>query len=182
MRVGFEVFRAAERAGFSRYRTGDPRGTAAEVFPHATATVLSGCLPPVGSMRGAKKKAWRVGVLRGHGVAVTGLGSIDQVDAALASLTGVIGLELGDPFAPGWPNEGTIMLPARVLPGRYERCETADEELPTLIRFCACGCGAEVRQGREFRRGHDRRLMARLQQSVREGKSAERELRRRKWQ
>ena len=47
MTIGFQAFRAIEDA-FPRYRTGSVRGQAIEVFPHATAVVLSGFLPPKG--------------------------------------------------------------------------------------------------------------------------------------
>ena len=58
MEVGFRVFRVAARAGFPRYAAGDPRGTAMEVFPHASATVLRGFLRPEGDRE--------EGVARGH--------------------------------------------------------------------------------------------------------------------
>jgi predicted nuclease with RNAse H fold len=119
MRVGFEVFRVASLAGFPRYRGGPAAGTAIEVFPHASAVVLAGCLPP----RGAPKSAWRASVLRAGGVNVEELRSLDQLDAALAALTGLRALA-GDSCALGDPNEGVIVLPARTLPARpYRRRE-----------------------------------------------------------
>jgi predicted nuclease with RNAse H fold len=178
MRTGFDVFAAAERAGFPRYDGRAVAGTAMEVFPHATETVLAGCLPPLE----ADKRAWRLRLLRRQEVRVTELRSLDQIDAALAALTGLLALELKEPFAPGIPAEGLIVLPTRVPPGVYARCEAdpEDETVP-LIRFCACGCGAEVRPGREFRAGHDAKLKARLLHQMRDGEAARKELDRRKW-
>jgi predicted nuclease with RNAse H fold len=178
MRVGFDVFKAAARAGYPRYDGRTVRGTAMEVFPHASETVLAGCLPPLGS----HKKAWRLRVLRAQDVRVRDLRTLDQVDAALAALTGLLALELRDPFAPGVPMEGLIVLPTRVPPGPYARCAApAEDAAVPLIRFCACGCGAEVRAGREFRSGHDAKLKSRLLRAVREGDAARTELERREW-
>jgi Protein of unknown function (DUF429) len=178
MRVGFDVFEAARRAGYARFDGRTVQGSAMEVFPHASETVLAGCLPPLG----ARKKAWRLRVLRAQGVDVANLRTLDQVDAALAALTGLLALELRDPFAPGIPMEGVIVLPTRVPPGPYPRCATGDGDAAIpLIRFCACGCGAEVRPGREFRPGHDAKLKARLVRAVREGDAARNELERREW-
>ena len=55
MEVGFDVFVQAAAAGFPTYSAGSPEGKALEVFPHATAVVLAGCLPP----RGTRKHVWR---------------------------------------------------------------------------------------------------------------------------
>jgi len=52
MRAGFEVFEAAAQEGFARYASGAVAGRAIEVFPHATAVVLAGCLPPSGTAAG----------------------------------------------------------------------------------------------------------------------------------
>jgi hypothetical protein len=113
---------------------------------------------------------------------VASLRTLDQVDAALAALTGLLALELRDPFAPGIPREGLIVLPTRVPPGPYARCATADGDAAIpLIRFCACGCGTEVRPAREFRSGHDAKLKARLVRAVRQGDAARNELERREW-
>ena len=111
MEVGFRVFRAAARAGFPRYAAGDPRGTAMEVFPHASATVLRGFLRP----KGIGKKAWREGILVAQGVRTDRLTSIDLIDAGLCALTGLLALQ-GKRFAPGDPREGVIVLPAVTLP------------------------------------------------------------------
>jgi predicted RNase H-like nuclease len=65
MEVGFEVFAQAAAAGFPPYAAGNARGKALEVFPHASAVVLAGCLAP----RGARKHAWRSAVLRAQAYA-----------------------------------------------------------------------------------------------------------------
>lgn len=182
MRNGMAAFRAAERAGYPVYRAGAIKGHALEVFPHASATVLAGCLPPA-RQTSAAKRAWRAGVLRAHHVPASQLQTLDQVDAALAALTGIVALELRDPFAPGVPEEGRIVLPARVVPAAgYRRCEpTAASGTEPLIRFCACGCGGQTRPGREFRPGHDRKLMVQLERAVADGDRARAELERRGW-
>ena len=181
MRNGMAAFRAAERAGFPVYRAGPIAGHAIEVFPHASATVLAGCLPP-SRQSASRKRAWRAGVLRAHHVPTSQLQTLDQVDAALAALTGLVALELRDPFAPGMPEEGRIVLPARVVPAAgYRRCAPVDAGTEPLIRFCACGCGGETRPGREFQPGHDRKLMVQLQRAVADGDRARTELERRGW-
>ncbi|MEP6759407.1 MAG: DUF429 domain-containing protein [Actinomycetota bacterium] len=182
MRNGMAAFRAAERAGFPVYRAGKVRGCALEVFPHATATVLAGCVAPANQTASAKR-AWRAGVLRAQHVPTAQLRTLDQVDAALAALTGIVALELRDPFAPGMPDEGRIVLPARVVPAAgYRRCvQTRAFATEPLITFCACGCGAQTRPGSEFRAGHDRKLMVQLERAVADGERARTELERRGW-
>ena len=110
-----------------------------------SATVLGGCVPPA-RQTAAAKRAWRAGVLRAQHVPTAQLRTLDQVDAALAALTGIIALELRDPFAPGMPDEGRIVLPARVVPAAgYRRCvQTRAFATEPLITFCACGCGAQT--------------------------------------
>jgi hypothetical protein len=186
MRNGMGAFRAAARAGFPAFTAGRIAGSAIEVFPHATATVLAGCLAPA-RQTPAAKRAWRAAILRAAHVPTAQLRTLDQVDAALCALTGIVALELGDPFAPGAPDEGRIVLPARVVPAAgYRRCVStrALGRAPStepLITFCACGCGAQTRTGREFRSGHDRRLMVQLQRTVEHGERARAELERRGW-
>jgi hypothetical protein len=182
MRNGMSAFKAAERAGFPRYRAGAVRGSAIEVFPHASATVLAGCIPPA-NQSPAQKRSWRAGVLRAQHVPTAQLRTLDQVDAALAALTGIIALELRDPFAPGIPDEGRIIVPARVVPAAgYRRCVPSRVgATEPLITFCACGCGAQTKPGREFRVGHDRKLMVELQRAVGTGERAREELERRGW-
>jgi predicted nuclease with RNAse H fold len=184
MRVGFEVFRVAERAGFPRYRGGPAGGTAIEVFPHASAVILAGCLPP----RGARKAAWRASVLKAGGVNVDRLRSLDQIDAALAALTGLRALA-GRSCALGDPREGVIVLPARTLPARpFRRCSEAAVEArrqPHLPRMSPCGCGdpaCDRLTSREFAPGHDARRKSMLWTLAREGQEAIEELRRRGWE
>jgi predicted nuclease with RNAse H fold len=120
MRRGFRAFRIAERRGYPRYRAGSARRTALEVFPHATAVVLTGCLPP----SGVPKRSWRTSVLAAQGFEERMLVTTDQVDAALAALTGLLALH-GTRTAPGDPDEGVIVLPTRALPARpYPRAPT----------------------------------------------------------
>jgi predicted RNase H-like nuclease len=88
MTIGFQAFRVIEDT-FPRYRSGAVKGSAIEVFPHATAVVLSGFLPP----KGMSPHAWRRTVLRAQSVDAAALRSTDQVDAALAALTGLFALE-----------------------------------------------------------------------------------------
>lgn len=112
MRVGFEVF-ARLAADYPRYRGGDAEGTAAEVFPHATACLLAGCLRAPGT----PKHAMRRRVLRSAGIEEAALSTPDQVDAALAALTGLIALDSAH-CTVGDPDEGVILLPVRRLPAR----------------------------------------------------------------
>jgi predicted nuclease with RNAse H fold len=180
MEVGFEVFRVAAARGFPRYRAGAPRGTAMEVFPHASAAVLAGCLPP----KGARKKPWRERILDAHGVPVAELTTADRVDAALCALTGILALE-GHRFAPGDPKEGVIVLPVASLPARPYRpapTEAHDEATVPLFRECACGdpaCHELTRT--EFAPGHDAKRKSLLWARARTGTTALDELRRRAW-
>jgi predicted nuclease with RNAse H fold len=183
MTVGFRAFEAvADR--YPRYRgAGSVKGTAIEVFPHATAVVLAGCLPP----EGVGKREWRRAVLRGHGIDVRALRSLDQVDAALAAITGLFALERRF-SAPGDPREGQIVLPSATLPASpYRRgprppVEALQPALPGLAP-CACGDAAcRALTAREFAPGHDAKRKSGLWRVVRAGVSATDELRRRGWQ
>jgi len=180
MRMGFEVFRLAEGRGYPRYRAGDPRGTAMEVFPHASAAVLAGALAP----KGASKKAWRERVLRAHGVATRELTTADQVDAGLCALTGLLALG-GQRFAPGDPLEGVIVLPAAALPARPYRhapADAKDERTMPLFRTCACGDdGCRELTRSEFAPGHDAKRKSALWRAARDGNDAIEELERRGW-
>ncbi|HEX2267072.1 MAG TPA: DUF429 domain-containing protein [Actinomycetota bacterium] len=120
MQVGFKLFETAERAGYVPYRSGDPRHTAIEVFPHASAAVLSGGLLP----SGIRKGTWRRSVLERQGVGELGFRSVDQIDAALAALTGLRALQ-GSFVAVGDPDEGVIVLPVTDLQDRYLQLESA---------------------------------------------------------
>jgi predicted nuclease with RNAse H fold len=180
METGFRVFAVAADHGFPRYAAGDPRRTAMEVFPHASAAVLSGCLPP----RGVTKRAWRARVLGAHGVATRELTSSDRIDAALCALTGILALE-GKRFAPGDPREGVIVLPAVSLPARPYRAapaEARDEATVPLFRACACGDAScrELTRG-EFAAGHDAKRKSMLWRAARLGQESVEELRRRGW-
>jgi hypothetical protein len=110
MTVGFAAYEAAARCGYPRYSRGRVMGTAMEVFPHASAVVLHGCLP----QRDAKKRTFRTNVLLAQRVSLDGLRSMDQLDAALAALTGLLALD-GLCFAPGDPQGGRHRA-ARPLP------------------------------------------------------------------
>jgi predicted nuclease with RNAse H fold len=115
MRRGFECFLAALDFGYPRYRYGSAYHTAIEVFPHASAAALRGRLPPRGtSRRPGRKRAWRGAVLEAHRVDSSELRSLNQVDAALAALTGMLALE-GVLLPVGEPEEGVIVLPVRSL-------------------------------------------------------------------
>jgi predicted nuclease with RNAse H fold len=182
VRRGMRAFRIAEQAGFPRYHGGSVRGTAVEVFPHASAVVLAGCLPP----EGIPRAAWRSSVLRARGVPTEGLRGADQVDAALAALTGLLALGR-DRTALGDPVEGVIVLPVRTLPARpYTRCPTPlPDGQPRLPGTAPCGCGdprCDRLTSREFAPGHDAKRKALLWRLAREGREAAEELRRRGWQ
>lgn len=178
MEVGFEVFAQAAAAGFPAYAAGTPRGKALEVFPHASAVVLAGCLAP----KGARKHAWRGAVLRAQGVRTDELASADRIDAALAALTGLYALE-GKRFAPGDPREGVIVVPSASLPASpYRHASAAPREAQPLFTYCGCGdpgCDRLVRG--EFAPGHDAKRKAMLWGQAREGAEALDELATRGW-
>ncbi len=182
MTVGFEVYRALEDR-FPRYRDGSVRGTAIEVFPHASAVVLAGCLPP----RGVAVHAWRRGVLRDHGVDADALRSADQVDAALAALTGLFALERRF-SAPGDPLEGRIVVPAASLPAHpYRRGEAPrpPDPQPPLPGLAPCRCGdpaCTALTAGEFAPGHDAKRKSLLWRRARAGREALDELKERGWQ
>lgn len=183
MTVGFTVF-AAIAASFPRYRgSGSVKGTAIEVFPHASAVVLAGCLPPVGVPR----HAWRREVLRSKGVEPGALRSADQVDAALAALTGLLALERRF-SAPGDAKEGQIVVPAAVLPAhpyRRGRAAPRPDDQPSLPGLAACSCGdpsCTKLTAKEFAPGHDAKRKSMLWSTARTAQDAIDELRRRGWE
>ena len=110
MRIGFDLFERLAPA-YPLYRGGDPTQRAAEVFPHATACLLAGGLRE----RATPKHVFRSQTLRRAGVRSPELTTPDQIDAALAALTGLIALE-GGHCGVGDPDEGVILLPVPRLP------------------------------------------------------------------
>jgi predicted RNase H-like nuclease len=183
MRVGIEVHGLCQRAGFARYAEGAVERRSLEVFPHATAVVLAGGLPP----RSLSKKDWRESVLAARGVDTARLTTPDLIDAALAALTGLLALQ-GDFTVVGNPDEGVIVLPARKLPaGPYRRLRERRVEDPQayLPRFTPCACGnpgcREMTSG-EFAPGHDAKRKSLLWERVRQGEEARNELKRRGWE
>jgi predicted nuclease with RNAse H fold len=114
MEVGMSVFAAVAALGFPLFDGQSFASTAIEVFPHAAADVLAGSLPPFGAdLKHPRAKAvWRAGVLAREGTAVAERSTLDQIDAALAALTGLYALE-GRACWRGNPAEGVIVLPCR---------------------------------------------------------------------
>jgi predicted nuclease with RNAse H fold len=110
VKVGFEIFRRLWPA-YPLYRGGAVAGTAAEIFPHASACLLAGQL----RAHDMPKATFRRGVLRAAGVADDQLPTPDRVDAALGALTGVIALD-GALSALGDPGEGVILVPVSRVP------------------------------------------------------------------
>ena len=179
MRRGMEVFGVVERLGYPCATARPWKGRAIEVFPHATAAVLAGCLSPT-AMR---KRAWREQVLAMAGVRTEELTTLDQIDAALAALTGLHALQ-GQVTALGDPGEGVIVLPTNAPATRYRPGTVADRGgTGSLFSWCACGmCTEQVPAGRAFARGHDAKRKSLLWRQVREGRDAIEELRRRGWE
>ena len=105
MRVGFKAFQVLA-CQFPRYRSGRFKGTAIEVFPHASEVLFAGKLRPPA----IRKHEWRRLLLRRECIDVDVLSSKDQVDAALAALTGIYALSRCS-ISLGSPNEGIIVLP-----------------------------------------------------------------------
>jgi predicted nuclease with RNAse H fold len=181
MTLGFAIF-AAIADTFPRYRSGSAKGKSFEVFPHASAVVLAGALPPLGM----RPHAWRREVLSAHRVDARVLRSSDQVDAALAALTGVFALERRF-SAPGDPKEGQIVVPAVTLPAHpYRRASSreASDGQPSLPGMSACRCGdpgCAAMTAREFAPGHDAKRKSALWALARSGQEAVDELERRGW-
>jgi predicted nuclease with RNAse H fold len=183
MEKGFEAFEVCARAGYRLYRRGEFRRHAIEVFPHASAVVLAGCLPP-GS---ATKAAWRRSILQSRGVDTTTLRSLELVDAALAALTGVLALR-GEASAVGDPTEGVIVVPSKPHPTtRFRRGETTTTPArqPKLPGLAPCQCGdpacRETTSG-EFAPAHAAKRKTLLWNRLRAGEESRAELKRRGWE
>jgi predicted nuclease with RNAse H fold len=179
MRRGMEVFALADRLGYPCATRRPWKAHAIEVFPHATAAVLAGCLAP----SGMRKRAWRSEVLRVAGVRTQDLTTLDLLDAALAALTGLVVLG-GQVTALGDPSEGVIVIPTNAPATRYRPGTLADRGgTEALFAWCACGtCDQQVPAGTTFVRGHDAKRKSLLWQRAREGREALEELRRRGWE
>ena len=183
MRVGFSIYEKLVPR-YPRYRGGPVENTAAEYFPHASASLLSG---HIGAFR--DKLPFRRAVLAEHGIDLAHLPTLDLVDAALGALTGLIALANGHSWV-GDADEGALLLPVSALPKvplirlidkqPAERAPTTPSWLMKAgERTCACGCGALV--SREFRPGHDAKLRSRLLREMGSGDAARAELQRRGW-
>jgi predicted nuclease with RNAse H fold len=180
MRSGMAVFELVGALGYPLFNGGTFRRRAIEVFPHATAAVLAGCLPP----KGMRKRVWRAHVLRLQRVRTEQLTTVDRLDAALAALTGLLVLDGHASFL-GDMKEGVIVVPSRALAPKYRAGRLADDGSAQLFTWCACGdaaCERQVLAGREFAPGHDAKRKSRLWRQAREGQDAIEELRRRRWE
>jgi hypothetical protein len=162
MRDGFKVYDALAPL-YPRYTGGEVRGKAAEYYPHASAVALVG---RIGDF--ADKAKIRRQLLAEHGVDTELLVGLDQVDAALGALTGLIALE----GRHSWVGYGTdaMLLPVQALPDKYGRdhasavpsaSDGVSAPRPPIGEraACLCGCGG-VPAGRRsrFMPGHDNRV------------------------
>jgi predicted nuclease with RNAse H fold len=175
MAVGIEAHAVCGRSGFPRYESGSVQGRALEVFPHATAVTLAGCLPKASRTR-RDKLDFRVPVLAAHGIEARAWRSLDCVDAALAALTGLLALQ-GRFSALGEPADGVIVVPVSPLPAApYRVCAPADAPEPQLSlpgeSPCQCDPRCTERTSHRFAPGHDAKLKSRLWRQVREGEEA----------
>lgn len=177
MKAGMSVFALVAELGYPLDTTGRRGRRAIEVFPYGSAVVLSGGLKP----HGMRTRDWRERVLRAHRVRTDALRTLDQVDAALAALTGLLVAE-GRATYLGDGAEGVIVLPVVAPLPRYRPGPTPADDEERLFRYCACGCGRQVVPPREFVSGHDGRYKSMLWDRVREGRRAEDELERRRWE
>lgn len=105
IRVGITLYEAIADF-YPRYRQGELRGKAVEVFPNASAQRLAGHRRPAG----VTKTAFRRSALASHGVDELNLKNLDRVDAALAALTGLVALQ-GLCQVVGDPVDGVVVLP-----------------------------------------------------------------------
>lgn len=109
MKVGFRVYERARSHGFALFDGGlSPKHRAIEVYPFASAAILSGS----GRPPGLSKSVWRRAVLEDVGVDTMPLRGVDQIDAALAAYTGLKALS-GQFCWFGVLAEGVIALPCR---------------------------------------------------------------------
>lgn len=179
MRRGMEVFAAVDRLGFPRATSRPWKDRAIEVYPHASAAVLAGCLSP----KGLRKRAWREHVLQMVGVRTTDLTTLDKIDAALAAITGLAALQ-GQVTALGDPGEGVIVIPTNAPATTYRPGTIAERGgTESLFAWCACGtCDQQVPAGSSFARGHDAKRKSLLWTQARDGRDALDELRRRGWE
>jgi predicted nuclease with RNAse H fold len=178
MRIGFSIFDAIADS-HPRFRAGPVKGTAAEVFPEASAVLLEGRLRSAHET----KAQFRRRVLASCGIDTSRLATMDSLDAALAALTGTLALE-GEYSTVGEPDEGVILLPVSNLPtAKLMRASAVAMTPPTkseeraspsasLAQVCECGCGATVR--RRFLPGHDAKLKSRLRRLQKDGVDAAR--------
>jgi predicted RNase H-like nuclease len=180
MRSGMEVFALVATLGYPLFNGSTFARRSIEVFPHATAAVLAGCLPP----KGMRKREWRAHVLRLQGVRIEDLTTVDRLDAALAALTGVLALN-GHASYLGDMREGVIVVPSRALSPKYRPGRMSEDGSARLFTWCACGdagCDRQVPAGREFAPGHDAKRKSRLWRQVRAGQDAIEELKTRRWE
>lgn len=164
MRVGFSIYESLSPA-YKLFRGSALLGTAAEVFPEATAVLLAGRLRNADE----SKKVFRSQVLEKNGVDASILPTVDRVDAALAALTGLLALE-GTYSKVGDRAEGVMILPVMHLPSspllrdsatsQASGTRTTNAARTAPGQKCLCGCGANVR--RRFLPGHDAKLKSRL--------------------
>ena len=105
MRAGIGLYQALA-GSYPRYRGGNLRNTAFEVYPHASAQRLAGQRRPAGTT----KTTFRRATLGAHGVDEAKLTNIDRVDAALCALTGLLALQ-GDFQVVGDPVDGVVVVP-----------------------------------------------------------------------
>jgi predicted nuclease with RNAse H fold len=175
MAVGIEAHRVCNQGGFARYQGGVVRGRTLEVFPHASAVTLAGCLPKASRTR-RDKLAFREPMLARHGIESRAWRSLDFVDAALAALTGLMALR-GAFSAVGDPEEGVIVVPVQPLPGAaYRVCAGRAVAVSQLSlpgeAPCQCDPRCPERTSHRFAPGHDAKLKSRLWRQVREGEEA----------
>jgi Protein of unknown function (DUF429) len=146
LRVGLQIY---ERLAveYPLYRRGEVAEHAAEIFPHASAALLANSLPPRN-----EKEPFRREVLRDHRVAQEDLPTLDLVDAALATLTGVIVLDWPLKLSVGDPKEGVILdRSARFRSRRFTNAESqrwSPSGVPPVSRTPE-GFGRKTRPGGE---------------------------------